>query len=125
MNNLNASDQLRKLLKDYGDLFALELGKLKGTEEELDIGPNEIPKFVKACLVPFSLRGKVDPKLDRWLKAGIIEPVQFSRWAAPIVPVMKGDGSVRICGDYKVPVNLAARSDTNPIPRIDDLFTKL
>ena len=38
---------------------------------------------------------------------------------------MKGDGSVRICGDYKVTVNPAARSDTYPIPRIDELFTKL
>ena len=60
VNNLNASDQLRKLLKDYGDLFALELGKLKGTEVELDIDPNAIRKFVNAHLVTFSLRGKVD-----------------------------------------------------------------
>ena len=37
---------------------------------------------------------------------------------------MKGDGSVRICGNYKVAVNLAASSDTYPIPRIDELFTK-
>ena len=59
------------------------------------------------------------------LKAGIIEPVQFSRRAAPIVSVMKGKGSVRMCGDYKVTVNPAARSDTYPIPRIDEFFTEL
>ena len=38
---------------------------------------------------------------------------------------MKRDGSVRICGDCKVTVNPAARSDTYPIPHIDELFTKL
>ena len=55
----------------------------------------------------------------------MIEPVQFSDWAAPIVPVLKRDGSVRACGDYKVTVNQAARLDTYPLPRIDDLFASL
>lgn len=30
---------------------------------------------------------------------GITEPVQFSHWAAPIVPMQKSDGSIRICGE--------------------------
>ena len=51
VNNLNANDQLRKLLEDYGDLFALELGKLKGTEVELDIDPEAIPKFERGLRV--------------------------------------------------------------------------
>ena len=61
-----------------------------------------------------------------WLQAqGIIEPVQFSEWAAPIVPVIKNDGSVRICGDYKVTVNRVAKLDKYPLPLIDDLFASL
>lgn len=39
-----------------------------------------------------------------------------------IVPVMKQNGSVRICGDYKVTANRAMKTDTYPIPRIEDLF---
>ena len=42
-----------------------------------------------------------------------------------IVPVTKRDGSVRICGDYKVTVNQAALPDSYPLPRIDDLFAAL
>ena len=38
---------------------------------------------------------------------------------------MKGDGNVRICGDYKVTINKAAKIDKYPIPRIDDLFASL
>ena len=38
---------------------------------------------------------------------------------------MKSDGGVRICGDYKVTINKAARLDKYPIPRIDELFTSL
>ncbi len=51
--------------------------------------------------------------------------MQFSEWAAPIVPVVKANGSVRICGDYKVTVNRAAKVEKYPIPRIDELFTIL
>ena len=56
---------------------------------------------------------------------GVIKPVQFSQWVAPIVPVLKPDGSVRICGDYKVTLNQAAKTDTYPLPKIEDLFTSL
>ena len=52
--------------------------------------------------------------------------MQFSEWAAPIVPVMKADKkSVRICGDYKVTVNQAAKVDRYPISKIEDLFASL
>ena len=49
------------------------------------------------------MRGKVEEELERLVSEGIIEPVQFTDWAAPIVPVVKGDGkSLRICGDFKL-----------------------
>ena len=54
--------------------------------------------------MPVALRAKVDQELE-WLQAaGVIEPVQFADWAAPIAPVMKHDGSVRVCEDYKVTI---------------------
>ena len=43
----------------------------------------------------------------------------------PIVPVVKPDGSVRICGDYNVTLNCAAKTDTYPLPKIEDLFASL
>lgn len=38
---------------------------------------------------------------------------------------MKSDGRVRICGDYKITVNRAARLEKYPIPRIEELFASL
>ena len=56
---------------------------------------------------------------------GIISPVQFSTWAAPIVPVLKQSGEVRICGDYKITINQACTTDSYPLPKVDDLLANL
>ena len=47
--------------------------------------------FVDRELYPDALRGKVNAEIDRLAKSGIIEPVKFSDWAAPIVPAVKTD----------------------------------
>ena len=80
---------------------------------------------VKFRPVPFAIREKVEKELDRLQALGVIQPVRFSDWAAPIVPVLKSDGGVRIYGDYKVTINHAARLEKYPIPRIEELFTSL
>ena len=67
----------------------------------------------------------MNAEIDRLAKSGIIEPVEFSDRVAPIVPVVMTDGSIRICGDYKVTVNKAAKLDKYPLPWIDDIFASL
>ena len=56
---------------------------------------------------------------------GSIEKTQSADWAAPIVPIVKPDGSIRICGDYKLTVNQASRVESYPLPRIEDIFASL
>ena len=116
---------LQHVLDQYADVFQDKLGCLKGVKAQIHADADATPVFHRARSVPFALRTKVEKELDRLLAEGIIQPVQFSDWAAPIVPVIKGDGSVRICGDYKVTINKIARIYKYPIPRIDDLFASL
>ena len=87
--------------------------------------PTATPIFHKARPVPYALREKIERDLERLEKAGTIEPVQYSEWATPVVPVMKSDGTVRVCGDYKLTVNKVSKLDGYPIPKLDDLYTKL
>ena len=54
----------------------------------------------------------------------MIVPVESSEWAAPVVPVVKSDGSVRIC-DFRLTVNKAATTNVYPLPRIEALFASL
>ena len=55
----------------------------------------------------------------------MIRPVPFADWAAPIVPIVKEDGTVRICGDYKLTVNQASKLESYSVPRVEDLFASL
>ena len=83
------------------------------------------PRYCKPRPVPLAMRAKVESELYRPQEEGVIRPVAFSEWAAPIVPVLKASGDIRICGDYKVTINQAVKVDKYPIPNIDDLFTKV
>ena len=83
------------------------------------------PRYCKPRPVPLAMRAKVEMEIERLQADGVIRPVEFAEWAAPIVPVLKASGAVRICGDYKVTVNQAVKVDKYPIPKIDDLFTRV
>ena len=83
------------------------------------------PHFCKARTVPYALKGKIEKELDHLVKQGVIEPICYSDWAVLIVSVLKKDGTVRICGDYKLTLNQATKIDSYPLPKISDLFASL
>ena len=62
-------------------------------------------QVLHTCTVPFILKDKIECELNRLKKEGINEPMQFSRWAAPIVPALERDGKIRIYSDYKTIIN--------------------
>ena len=125
IHSVEESKSLHDVLEKHSTLFEEKLGCLKGTEVKLNVDSNATPKFFKARSVPLALKGKVEAELDKLESMGIISPVQFSKWAAPIVPVLKQNGAVRICGDYKVTINQASLVDTYPLLRIDELLANL
>ena len=56
---------------------------------------------------------------------GTNRPVEFSVWATPIVPIVKSDGKLRICGDLKITLNEVSKLDNYPIPKTEDLLAQL
>lgn len=120
------SCSLQEVLQRHADIFEEGLGTLKGYQAKIHIDTTATPRFFKARSVPYSMQHLVDKELDKLVQEGVIEPVRFADWAAPIVPVLKSDKtSVRICGDFKVTVNRVSKLDRYPIPKIEDLFAKL
>ena len=109
---------LDEILDKHPKIFSADLGCMEGPKVELHIDTKVHPKFYKPRTVPFMLRDMVERELLRLEKEGIISPVKFSKWAAPIVPVVKKNGTVRICGDFKVTVNKALLTESYPLPRV-------
>ncbi|KAK9517616.1 hypothetical protein VZT92_022970 [Zoarces viviparus] len=71
------------------------------------------------------MKDRVEEELRKLEEANIISPVKHSEWAAPIVPVVKKDKSLRLCGDYKVSANQAVERETYPLPRLEELLATL
>ena len=113
------------LLSQYTDVFSQGIGTMKDTVVSIKLKENVVPRFCKARPVPYALKDRIESELNRLIESGIYQPVSYSKWAAPIVPVMKDDGTVRICGDYKQTVNREAICDNYPVPKAEDLFARL
>ena len=117
--------RLKELLDKYSPVFSEDLGTFNGPPVTLKLKANAQPRFLKARNVPFALKNKVDQQLQREIDQGILLPVECSEFASPIVPVMKPDGKVRICADFKQTLNPNIMVDAFPLPRIEKLFAKL
>ncbi|MDD9817031.1 MAG: reverse transcriptase domain-containing protein, partial [Gammaproteobacteria bacterium] len=113
------------LLKKYATVFQDDSTTMRPFKATLQLKSGAVPRFHRPRPVPFALKEAVGQELDRMEAAGVLESVSHSNWAAPIVPVPKKDGQIRICGDFKVTVNPVLQVDQYPLPKPDDLFTTL
>ena len=95
------------------------------TTAKLYVKPNCNPKFCKPRSVPHALKEGIEKELTRLENLGVLKKVRYSEWAAPIVPVVNPDKSIRICGDYKVAVNSALEVDQHPLPNPEQLLVEL
>ena len=87
--------------------------------------PDARPRYCKARPVPYALQEAVEAECNRLESEGIVERVEFSDRATPMVHVPKADGTKRSCGDYAVTVNPQLHVPQYPIPLPDDVFLKL
>ena len=118
-------EKLKSLLAEYPDLFSDEIGELKDIKGRLTLKEDAQSVFMKVRQVPYALRPKVKAELTKLQQQNIISPVTNSEWATPIVPVLKPNGSVRICGDFKVTVNPNIKIDHYPLSRVEYVFATL
>ena len=81
-----------------------------------------VPKFFKARQVPLAHKDLVNDALGELSDKGIIEPVKYSDWASPIVPVLKPNNTMRICVDFKY-LNSVVNIERYPMPLLDDVLS--
>ena len=81
------------------------------------------PVAVASRYVPHHIRHLIREKIEEYLNTRVIRP-SSSPWCAPIVPVIKPDGSLRLCIDYRR-LNLVTRKDKYVLPMITEIIDKL
>ena len=112
-------------MRKHADVFSDSIGCFKKITGSLHLEENATPKFCKAGPIPHSLKSNVETELRNLQSEGIIQPISWSEWASPIVPVMQKNGAVRICGDFKVTINSQLEVEQYPQPKIEDIFANL
>ena len=116
---------LDELRKRYSDVFLDELGHIRNFTAKLLVRDDAVPRFCKARPVPYAMKAAIEEELHRLERIGVIEKISTSKWATPVVAIPKKDGTVRLCGDYKVTINQAIDIDQYPLPVPEALFATL
>ena len=117
--------EVDRLLKQYREVFRNTAGVMTHHTAHLSLKPGTQPVFRRAHSVPYALKEVVGRELDRLEECGVLRRVDYADWAAPIVPVHKNDGSLRICGNYKLSINPHLNVDQYPLPKPADLMASL
>ncbi|XP_062710558.1 uncharacterized protein K02A2.6-like isoform X1 [Aedes albopictus] len=118
-------EELLNIKRKFPSVFDKDLSRpIKGYVGDLVLKDDK-PIFRKAYDVPLRLKQKVLDCLDGLEKDGIIEPVETSEWASPVVVVVKKDQGIRLVIDCKVTINKVIVSNSYPLPLIQDIFATL
>ncbi|KAG6438794.1 hypothetical protein O3G_MSEX000230 [Manduca sexta] len=124
-NEISKSELIKDLKSEYSTLFEPGMGNFKGDPIHLAIAPNVKPIFMPVRTVPFALKGKVKDEINRLVVNKRIEPVEYAEWGTPVVPVLKPDGTVRLCGDFRITINKYLQIDHYPLPTINNILMKM
>ena len=112
------------MLKDYHEkVKEIPISKAKLPIKHDIRLTDDIPTTCAPRLMPHSRRAAIETQLNSLLSSGCIEK-STSPYSAPIVPVLKKDGSIKLCIDYR---KLNSKTITNkfPIATSEDLFDNL
>lgn len=108
----------------YSDCFK-GVGKLKDFKLKLHINSKVEPVAQRMYRIPFTLREKVEKKLDELESQDIIERVNDQTpWVSPVIVVPKPNGDIRLCVDMRQ-ANKAIIRERHPIPTVDEILYKM
>ena len=124
VSNSVKKPRLLILQEKYSNVFKNSLGKCTKKKVSIYLRDEVSPVFSNALPVPFAIKQKVQDELKRLVDMGVLQKIDYSDWAAPIVVVNKPYGKVRICGNFKA-LHRRISVDQHPIPTLDQQLEEL
>nr|ABA94546.1 retrotransposon protein, putative, unclassified [Oryza sativa Japonica Group] len=117
--------KLIELLKEFRDCFAWEYYEMPGlsrsiVEHRLPIKTGVRPHQQPPRRCKADMLESVKAEIKRLYDAGFIRPCRYAEWVSSIVPVIKKNGKVRVCIDFR-DLNKATPKDEYPMPVADQL----
>ena len=84
---------------------------------------DDSPVSTQPRRIPYSQREEIQKKTDELIENDLVEPSR-SPYGAGVIPVLKSDGTLPICVDYRA-LNAKTIPRPFPIPRCEDLLEKI
>jgi hypothetical protein len=127
LNQLDAASTLDiKTLSEFLDVFPEDLPGMPLDHEiefVIELVHGTAPILKRPYRMAANQLAELKKQLQELLDKGYIRP-SASPWGAPIIFVLKKDGTQRMCMDYR-PLNEVTIKNKYPLPRIDGLFDQL
>jgi hypothetical protein len=127
LNHFDAASNMEiRTVSKYPDVFVEELLGIPPDHEiefVIELVPGTTPIFKRPYRMATNQLAELKEQLQELLDKGYIRP-SASQWGAPVIFVLKKDGTQRMCVDYHS-LNDVTIKNKYRLPRIDDLFDQL
>jgi hypothetical protein len=121
--SLEQKSKLDEVVNKFRATTEDSFGKTDLYEMVIDTGNNSPVQQRQHRFSPYKLE-LINTEIDRLLKLDIIEECEFSSWCLPVVPVVKPDGSCRLCLDARK-LNDITVPDAMPIQNLNRIFESI
>ncbi|KAK3090056.1 hypothetical protein FSP39_008860 [Pinctada imbricata] len=119
---VHQKEEVHQLMREYTTIFPDVPKKTNASHHDVIVGDASPIKQHPYRLNPIKLQ-YMRKEIQYMLENDIIEPSN-SDWSSPCILVPKPDGTYRLCTDFRK-VNSVTKTDSYPIPRIDDCIDKI
>jgi hypothetical protein len=127
LNQLDASQGSKvPVVNDFPDVFPEELPGLppdRDIEFVIELKPGRTPIYKTPYRMATPELAELKEHIKELLEKGFICP-SSSPWGAPVIFVLKKDGTQRLCVDYRA-LNEVTIKIKYLLPRTDDMFNQL
>ena len=113
-------ERIYKMLEGVAGAFSrgdCDMGQLNVAPHDIDL-TDAFPIYQKPRRFNDQVTESISKQCRELELLDIIEPSK-SAWSSPVVPILKKDGTLRLCVDYRK-LNLVTKPDRYPIPNLTD-----
>jgi hypothetical protein len=114
------------VVNEFPDVFPEDLPGMppdQDIEFVIELMPSTTPIYKTPYRMATPELAELKEHIKELLEKGFIHP-NSSPWGAPVIFVLKKDGTQILCVDYRA-LNEVTVKNKYPLPRIDDLFDQL